>query len=74
MAKLRFRIAWIVRDGFELDQALDYLREALELHFEDVDLTDLPVTVKLPQLWAHARQFCRDSKSPPLLDVRGSWR
>jgi predicted RNase H-like HicB family nuclease len=46
----------VTSQGESLDQALDNLREALELYFEDVDLTELPVTpilapvtVELPQ-------------------------
>ncbi len=46
----------VASQGESLDQALDNLREALELYFEDVDLTELPVTpilapvtVDLPQ-------------------------
>ena len=46
----------VASQGESLDQALDNLREALELYFEDVDLTELPVTpilapvtVELPQ-------------------------
>ena len=34
----------VASQGESLDQALDNLREALELYFEDVDLTELPVT------------------------------
>ena len=34
----------VTSQGESLDQALDNLREALELYFEDVDLTELPVT------------------------------
>ena len=45
----------VASQGKPLDQALDNLREALELYFEDVDLMELagtpilaPVTVELP--------------------------
>ena len=34
----------VASQGESLDRALDNLREALELYFEDVDLTELPVT------------------------------
>ncbi len=55
--------------GESLDQALDNLREALELYYEGVDLTELPVTpilaaatVELPQRRVHAHQFFWNSK------------
>ncbi len=41
----------VASQGESLDQALDNLREAFELYFEDMDLTAIlaPVTVELPQ-------------------------
>ena len=46
----------VASQGESLDQALDKLREALDLYYEDADLTGLPVTpilapvtVELPQ-------------------------
>ncbi|AEJ41801.1 protein of unknown function UPF0150 [Sulfobacillus acidophilus TPY] len=46
----------IASQGESLEQALDNLREALELYFEDKPLTELPmtpilapVTIELPQ-------------------------
>ncbi|PSR19952.1 MAG: type II toxin-antitoxin system HicB family antitoxin [Sulfobacillus thermosulfidooxidans] len=46
----------VTSQGSSLDQALDNLREALALYFEDMDLTErpatpilAPITIELPQ-------------------------
>ena len=61
----------IASQGESLERALDNLREALELYFEDMPLTELPVTPMLAPVTAELPHPNHESTSADSLGTRG---